>query len=425
MTSAELLLIFTASLMASAHCAAMCGGFTLSLVRPGQPGTSLARMAVYHAGKLFTYVFIGLAAGLAGAALLNNPALRFFQVAFSALAGVLIVVVGLQTLGLLPGQSIVNRLASALWLGPFLGPFFQAFREQAAGRRQDGRRQAAPLQGAFLLGVFNGFLPCGLVYSFALAAAGTGSPWWAMLTMLAFGLGTAPMLVAVGAGGTAVGAWQSLRPTIARAAGILVIALGVLTVLRGTPLITTFAAGAKHGGHDHNAMPVSGAINVELDPAPAPHFALINQDGQRVSLHDYHGQVVLIDFIYTSCTTTCPLLTATFKAVQESLGPDFGRDVALVSISVDPEIDTPQVLRAFGEKWGADFSGWAFLTGTSEEIQSVTPAYAVYVERTQAGVAHTETILLIDRHGQLRAAFGVQTDPQTLVTKIRQLLYEH
>ncbi len=240
--------------------------------------------------------------------------------------------------------------------------------------------------------------------------------------MLAFGLGTAPMLVAVGVGGTAVGDWQSLRPTLVRAAGILVIALGVLTVLRGTPLITTFAAGGKH---DHSALSASGAANVELDPAPAPPFALINQDGQRVSLHDYHGRVVLLDFIYTSCTTTCPLLTATFKAVQEGLGPDLGKDVALVSISVDPETDTPQVLRAFGERWGADFSGWAFLTGAPEEIRSVASAYAVYVEKKRDGVAHTETILLIDRRGQLRSAFGLRTDPQMLVTRVRQLLNEH
>ncbi|HLE28983.1 MAG TPA: sulfite exporter TauE/SafE family protein [Anaerolineales bacterium] len=425
MTASELLLIFTASLMGSVHCAAMCGGFTLSLARPGQAGSSLARMTVYHAGKLFTYVFIGLAAGLAGAAMLDNPAIRVAQIAFSALAGVLIVVVGLQTLGLVPGQSLVGRLSSGLWLGPFLGPFFQAFRAQAAGA-QLGRGRASPLQGAFFLGLFNGFLPCGLVYAFALAAAGTGSPLAAMLTMLAFGLGTVPMLVAIGLGGTALAMWRAsrLRPTLLRAAGVLVIALGVLTVLRGTPLLPTFAANAEHGGHAHGAVSVSSATNIELEPTPAPHFTLTNQAGQRVSLHNYHGKVILMDFIYTSCTTTCPLLTAAFRAVQEGLGPDFGKNVALVSISVDPETDTPPVLKAFGEKWGADFSGWDFLTGDPDEVRSVTSAYAVYVEKTQDGVAHTETFLLIDRRGQLRAAFGLRTDPQTLTDRVRQLVRE-
>jgi protein SCO1/2 len=426
MTFAELLLVFTASAMASVHCAAMCGGFTLSLVRPGQTGASLVRMAIYHTGKLFTYIFIGAIAGLAGAALLNNPAIRAAQVAFSVTAGVLIVVVGLQTLGLVPGQNLVNRIAARLWLGPFLSPFFKTFREQAGGQASRGRSVVSPLPAAFFLGLFNGFLPCGLVYSFALAAAGTGSPGAAMLTMLAFGSGTAPILVAVGWGGAAMAAWQPLRPALARAAGVLVIALGVLTVVRGTPLVTTFAASGGHSSHGHATVTTGATTStgIDLDPAPAPHFSLINQDGQRVSLHDYHGKVVVLDFIYTSCTTTCPLLTATFQAAQDSLGADFGRTAALVSITVDPATDAPEVLKAFGEKWGADFGGWAFLTGSPAEIQYVTSAYAVYVERTSDGVAHTETIVLIDRRGQLRSVFGLQTDPATIVRKVRELARE-
>src|SRR3990170_36619 len=256
MTIVELLLIFTANAMASVHCAAMCGGFTLSLVRPGQTGASLVRMATYHTGKLFTYIFIGAIAGLAGAALLNNPAIRAAQVAFSVTAGVLIVVVGLQTLGLVPGQNLVNRIAARLWLGAFPCPFFKTLREQAA--------------------------------------------------------------------------WQPLRPALARAAGVLVIALGVLTVVRGTPLVTTFAASGGHASHGPATVTTGAATStgIDLDPAPAPHFSLINQDGQRVSLHDYHGKVVVLDFIYTSSSTTCPLLTATFQAAQDNLGADFGRTAA-------------------------------------------------------------------------------------------------
>ncbi len=416
MSFAELLLVFTASALASVHCAAMCGGFTLSLVKPGRVGASAGRLAVYHGGKLFTYVFIGALAGTAGAALVESPALRSGQVIVSALAGVAIVVVGLQTLGLLPGRNIVNGIASRLWLGPFLGPFFKAFREQAGGR---GR--AAPLQGAFLLGIFNGFLPCGLVYAFALSAAGTGSFVSAMLTMLAFGLGTVPMLLAVGAGGLAIG--TKWRAGLSRAAGVLVIALGTITILRGTPLMATLAA-SPAGSHGDHALINSGLSDsgFDLEPASAPPFTLIDQDGQVVSLGDYHGKVVLMDFIYTSCTTTCPLLTATFSAVQDGLGPDFGNKVALLSITVDPQTDTPAVLKAFGEQWKADFDGWAFLTGDPAQIDSVAANYAVYVEHTQDGVAHSDTILLVDQHGQLRSVFGVRADPQTLIDKARRLL---
>jgi cytochrome oxidase Cu insertion factor (SCO1/SenC/PrrC family) len=387
----------------------MCGGFTLSLVRPGRARASAGRLAVYHAGKLFTYVFIGAVAGTAGAALMDNPALRSAQMIFSVLAGVAIVVVGLQTLGLLPGQNIVNGIASRLWLGPFLGPFFKTFRERGT------------LDGAFLLGIFNGFLPCGLVYAFALSAAGAGSFVSAMLTMLSFGLGTVPMLVAVGIGGAVIG--TKWRAGLSRASGVLVIALGTITVLRGTPLMATWAA-SPAGAHGDHATIDSGLSEsgFDLEPAPAPPFTLIDQDGQTVSLGNYHGKVVVMDFIYTSCATTCPLLTATFRAVQDGLGPDFGTKAALISITVDPQTDTPAVLKAYGEKWNADFTGWAFLTGDPVQIDSVAANYAVYVERAQGGVAHSEMILLVDQHGQLRSVFGVRADPQTVIDKVRQLL---
>ena len=415
MTYPELLLIFSASALASVHCAAMCGGFTLSLVRPGRAGASAGRIAVYHAGKLFTYVFIGAVAGTAGAALMDNPALRSAQTIVSVLAGVAIVVVGLQTLGLLPGQNIVNGIASRLWLGPFLGPFFKTFRQRES------------LDSAFFLGLFNGFLPCGLVYTFALSAAGTGSLGSALLTMLAFGLGTAPMLVAVAWGGATLGAQRRLRPWLTRASGGLVILLGTLTALRGLPLIPAFAAHNTHVIVDYTGdtqAPDAGAETpVDLDPIPAPPFTLVNQDVQPVSLQDYTGRVVVMDFIYTSCTTTCPLLTATFKALQDGLGDALGKDVVLMSITVDPANDRPDVLKAFGEKWGADFDGWVFLTGDPVAIDSVAAQYAVYVERTGSGIAHTETILMIDGHGQIRSAFGLRADPDAILDKIYQLIH--
>lgn len=416
MSTPELLLIFTASAMGSLHCAAMCGGFTLSLTRPGRLGSSLARMGAYHIGKLFTYVFIGAIAGLAGTALLGNPSLRAVQAVFSALAGVAVVIVGFQALGLVPGLSVVQRVASRLWLGPFLGPFFKAFRERRT------------VDAAFLLGVFNGFLPCGLVYAAALAAATTGSIGAAMLVMLALGLGTVPMLVAVGLGGTVLAGWQKLRPTLTRSSGVLLLALGVITGLRGTPLLTSFAAtpgGDGHAHHTHGNDSGSTYLGLDLEPAPAPHFELTDQDGRPVSLHDFHGRVVVLDFMYTTCATTCPLLTATFRAVQDGLGSDFGKDVALVSITVDPVTDTPEVLRAFGQEKGADFSGWTFLTGDPASVQAVASGYAVYVERTADGLSHTETIVMIDRHGQLRSVFGLRTDPQTVLARARQLANEH
>src|SRR6202047_5691396 len=73
--------------------------------------------------------------------------------------------------------------------------------------------------------------------------------------------------------------------------------------------------------------------------APAPEFSLTSQDGGRVTLADFRGKVVAVTFIYTLCTTTCPVLTPTMSFIQDQLGPDFGTKSAFVSIRADPDGD--------------------------------------------------------------------------------------
>ena len=107
--------------------------------------------------------------------------------------------------------------------------------------------------------------------------------------------------------------------------------------------------------------------------APAPAFALTSQDGTPVALADFRGKVVAVTFIYTSCMDTCPVLTALMAYVQDKLGPDFGKRIAFVSITVDPERDTPEVLKRYAETFGADLNGWAFLTGDPAAIRGCHP----------------------------------------------------
>ena len=79
---------------------------------------------------------------------------------------------------------------------------------------------------------------------------------------------------------------------------------------------------------------------------PAPEFTLTNQDGKRLALKELRGKVLAITFIFASCVDTCPLLTAKMAGIQNRLGSDFGKKVHFVSITVDPERDTPDVLKA-------------------------------------------------------------------------------
>src|SRR5262245_52052060 len=92
---------------------------------------------------------------------------------------------------------------------------------------------------------------------------------------------------------------------------------------------------------------------------PAPELSLTTQDGQRLSLTELRGKVVAVTFIYASCTDTCPLLTAKMAGLQAALGADFGPKIFFLSITVDPERDTPAVLQRYAQAHGANFAGWA------------------------------------------------------------------
>jgi len=110
-----------------------------------------------------------------------------------------------------------------------------------------------------------------------------------------------------------------------------------------------------------------------------PDVTLTNQDGKKVHLKTFLKQrdkVVIMDFIFGTCTTICPVLSASFVNFQNKLGADAGR-VQLVSISIDPEHDTPQVLKAYLKKFRAK-PGWDFLTGSREDIHLVMNAFNAY-----------------------------------------------
>jgi protein SCO1/2 len=147
---------------------------------------------------------------------------------------------------------------------------------------------------------------------------------------------------------------------------------------------------------------------------PAPDFTLTSQDGAPVSLADLRGKVVAVTFIFTRCTATCPVLTPMMSFVQDRLGADFGAKIAFVSISVDPEHDTPEVLKEYAQAFGADLAGWSFLTGHPATIREVTRRYGVYASRSESGdVDHTFLTSIVDPRGTLRVQYlGVRFDPE-------------
>jgi protein SCO1 len=160
--------------------------------------------------------------------------------------------------------------------------------------------------------------------------------------------------------------------------------------------------------------------------APAPEFALTSQDGGEVKLADLRGKVVAVTFIFTRCTDTCPVLTPMMSFVQDRLGSDFGTKIAFVSVTLDPERDTPEVLKEYGEAFGANFAGWFFLTGSPSRIADVVRRYGVFAAKAENGnVNHTFLTSIIDRRGVLRVQYlGVRFDPEEFRLDLLSLVNE-
>lgn len=161
--------------------------------------------------------------------------------------------------------------------------------------------------------------------------------------------------------------------------------------------------------------------------APAPEFTLTSQDGAPVRLADFRGKVVAVTFIFTLCTSTCPVLTPMMSFVQDRLGSDFGSKIAFVSITVDPERDTPEVLKEYAQAFGANLTGWSFLTGNPEAIREVTRRYGVYAAKAENGdVDHTFLTSIVDSRGILRVQYlGVRFDPEEFRRDLVSLMKEH
>jgi len=173
-------------------------------------------------------------------------------------------------------------------------------------------------------------------------------------------------------------------------------------------------------GHEDGKHPRLSKIG------PAPDFTLTTQDGDPLSLASLRGKVAVATFIYASCTDTCPLLTAKMAGIQKRLGSDFGSRVYFISVTVDPERDTPEVLGRYARAHGANLGGWAFLTGSPAQIRDVSRSYGIFVKKQERGdVDHTFLTSIFDPHGTLRVQYmGVRFDPEEMLRDIRSLLRE-
>ena len=158
----------------------------------------------------------------------------------------------------------------------------------------------------------------------------------------------------------------------------------------------------------------------------APAFVLVDQRGHSLSLADLRGKVLALSFVFTSCSDTCPIVTAKLADIQRRLGSEFGRRVHFMSISVDPLTDTPERLRAYASKFNADIPGWSFLTGTPAQIEDVVRRFGAYARRAEDGaVDHLNLTSLIDSQGRLRVQYlGYRFRVDEMLADLQALLRE-
>ena len=153
-------------------------------------------------------------------------------------------------------------------------------------------------------------------------------------------------------------------------------------------------------------------------------FVLIDQGGKSLQFKNLSGKVVVIAFAYTTCPDVCPLITAALRQVQINLSAQERKIVYLLTVTTDPEIDSPKVLAGYAKRYGAELDTWSFLTGDEATLKNLWNNFGVGVKRKARGlVDHTPLTAIVDQRGLLRFAYiGAAPDTKQVMADIRSLL---
>jgi protein SCO1 len=161
----------------------------------------------------------------------------------------------------------------------------------------------------------------------------------------------------------------------------------------------------------------------------APDFALITQTGQTLRLSDLKGKVLLVSFIFTTCNGTCPATTHRMSQVQQELktrGLCNGDRVRLLSITLDPARDTPEVLSSYLRLYDIDAASWSFLTGPNDQVARTIQAWGMWARpATNGQLDHPSRIFLVDIRGQIREIYNLNfLRPAWVVDDVELLVKE-
>ena len=128
-----------------------------------------------------------------------------------------------------------------------------------------------------------------------------------------------------------------------------------------------------------SVIPTANAYKgYQLSRGPVDDFTLTNQDNELMNLTDFRGDVVVVAFIFTKCPDVCPVITQLLRSVDEGLSTEYQDHVSIISISVDPEYDTPEMLKQYTELHGVN---WPHLTGDKAEMEPIWSSFGLVVQK--------------------------------------------
>lgn len=166
-----------------------------------------------------------------------------------------------------------------------------------------------------------------------------------------------------------------------------------------------------------------------VEPKPGdevPDFKLIDQNGKRFGFHQYRGRIVVLTFIYTRCPLPdyCPLMTDNFAEIEKALEsePDVYASTHLLSITLDPEYDTPKVLREYAARHSVDSVHWDYATGTKDEVKQIATYFGMQYWREGDQVVHSLRTAIVGADGKLVKLYrGNEWKPDEIVSELRNV----
>ncbi len=211
------------------------------------------------------------------------------------------------------------------------------------------------------------------------------------------------------------------RPRAPRA----LVAIGAVAIAIAAAGCGSATASGTGGAASAAAEQRLAAANPDLDPGsslngiPAPNFTLTNQFGQRMSLSDFRGKVVILAFTDSECTTICPLTTQSMLAAKQLLGKA-GSKVQLLGVDANPSATSVSDVLAYSQAHGM-VNQWDFLTGTKAELAKIWKDYKIYVQIVHGLVDHTPALFVIDTRGRERKIY-LTTMAYASITQAAQIL---